>query len=623
MSVEKTITINVEARAAILEVQKLDKETKSTLNQLRGAIPINVDGKKATKELKGIGKGAKSVVKEIENIGKTEPEITKITKAAGGLGGALPKAQKGAEGTSKGFQAMGLAWKAMGIGAVISAVVMLADKFSANQRIMDAMNIVSHAMGEILVKLSNVFLDLGATVIKAFKNPLKLILDFNNLIKDKVNKTIGETIKGLGLMGKAIALVFKGEFKEAAEIAKEGAKTLFNANPIVQATNAAKDYAIAVFEVGKSIVETTKETAAHAVSMIALANEVKIGEAEQRKLQLTYQKDAELQRQLRDDITLTIAERIAANEELGRVLQEQFEKEEALVKMKIRLAQEELAINKDNVDLKIALINAESEMADLSERITGQESEQKVNLNALNQEQSDLLQSQIDKEKELYGGEARETMLAQFEEWNMDVSEIRADAAAKAGFWTNEQVKNSFDAELAQRQMSEATAKAKVDTTKGLIGAIGGLLEEGTAGAKAAAMAGILIDTAMGISAAIAGATAAAAGTGPAAILTQPLFMAQMIMSVLSGIAQAKATLGKVKGGGGGGGGSASVSVPSGGSSMGAMPSQLEVPNIESIQTSNQLGGETGIAPVQAYVVENDISNSQALQEELETQSTL
>ena len=68
--------------------------------------------------------------------------------------------------------------------------------------------------------------------------------------------------------------------------------------------------------------------------------------------------------------------------------------------------------------------------------------------------------------------------------------------------------------------------------------------------------------------------------------------------------------------GGGGGGGSASGSVP-------PMPSGIGgeglIPNLEGIEPT-ALGEPQ---PVQAYVVENDISNAQALQQELDVQATL
>ena len=166
----------------------------------------------------------------------------------------------------------------------------------------------------------------------------------------------------------------------------------------------------------------------------------------------------------------------------------------------------------------------------------------------------------------------------------------------------------------------DAAIQSGLSATQSVVGGIGGLLKEGTKGAKAAAMADILINTAKGISSAIAGATAAAAGTGPAAILTQPLFLAQMIGTVLSGIASAKGILGKVPGGGGGGGGPESVSVEAGGpANRGGIGGDL-IPNIEGVTGAISTAPAM---PVQAFVVENDISNSQALQSELDAQSTL
>tara|TARA_R100001443_G_scaffold91850_1_gene98578 strand:+ start:939 stop:2888 length:1950 start_codon:yes stop_codon:yes gene_type:complete len=229
-----------------------------------------------------------------------------------------------------------------------------------------------------------------------------------------------------------------------------------------------------------------------------------------------------------------------------------------------------------------------------------------------------VIQGQIDKEMDLYGGEMREQLIQAAERANFDMSEIRRDGAAKSGYWTNQALKDFIDSENIQVKITKVTSKEKVDAAKGVLGAMQGLFKEGTAGAKASAMAQILIDTATGISSAIAGATAAAAGTGPAAIFTQPVFLAQMIATVLTGIANAKATLGKVAGGGGGGS-SANVSVPSGG---GMRTGTSTLPNMELIGNT-QLGQDTPVEPMKAFVVENDISSSQALQEELETQATL
>jgi hypothetical protein len=123
-------------------------------------------------------------------------------------------------------------------------------------------------------------------------------------------------------------------------------------------------------------------------------------------------------------------------------------------------------------------------------------------------------------------------------------------------------------------------------------------------------LAGILIDTAKGVSGAIA------AGAG----LPFPLNLGAIatgVASVLAGIANAKAVLGKVKGGGGTGG-DTSVNVPTAGGStpQGLGPQDV---NMEAIEQPELGTGQ----PTQAFVVENDISNAQALQQELDLQSTL
>ena len=57
-------------------------------------------------------------------------------------------------------------------------------------------------------------------------------------------------------------------------------------------------------------------------SLVEQRNEVKLLEAELGLLQLQYQQEAELMRQIRDDESLSIQQRIDANHELGKVLEE-------------------------------------------------------------------------------------------------------------------------------------------------------------------------------------------------------------------------------------------------------------------------------------------------------------
>ena len=454
-------------------------------------VSLQVDAKDALKRLE-------AVEKELANIGRT-----------------AKKTEQGTSALATGFRGIGLAWKAIGIGAVITALQFLADKFTANQEIMDKVNIASAVFGDVMTKI-------GTVVISV--------------------------VKGLGLLGKAVGKVLRGEFKEAGDLAKQSFDGVKEA--VVGNSEIFSDFIKNAKEGAKATVEFAKATT-------NMRNEVKLADAQQRQLQLTYQRDAELQRQLRDDISLTFEERIAANEELGRILDEQFTKEQELANKKIALAELELSRNKSNIDLQVALIDAKTELADLEERITGQRSEQLTNLNSLEKEYQESIKK------------------------------------------TGETVKETAKADVT---ITKLTQEQKADIISTSLGQIAGALGESSKAGKAMAIAGALIDTFSAANTALkqGGIFGAIAAAG-------------IVASGLANVARIKAINPETGAGGGGGGADTNVPQPTGLGGAGL------IPNLENIN-QNDLGTPE---PVQAFVVENDISNAQALQEELEIQATL
>jgi len=431
---------------------------------------------------------------------------------------------KGAKNSKAGFSVMqsgvrgvGLAFKAMGIGLIVSGFVALKNALGENQAVMDKVNVASAVIGDIFQKLTN---------------------------------TVLSVVKGLGLLGKAVGKVLKGEFKEAGDLAAQSFNGVKEA--VVGSNESFSDFV-------KNAKESAKESVKVAKAMNNMRNEVKLADAQQRQLQLTYQRDAELQRQLRDDTSLTFEERIVANEELGRVLDEQFEKEQVLAQKKIDLAALELSRNKENIDLQVALIDAKTEMADLEERITGQRSEQLTNLNALEKEYQDSQKKTVKVVKE-----------AKKEEVKIE--------------------------ELTQQQ-KEAIVQSAVSGVVALLG------EESKA-AKAIQVGMAIRDTYVGATKALAqGGIFGAIQAG--GIIAMGLANVRKIMATGD------------EGGSAGGGGVSSSGIDTDAGQPAVVGDML--PNMESI--AGPTLGES--QPVQAYVVENDISNAQALQEELDIQATL
>lgn len=104
---------------------------------------------------------------------------------------------------------------------------------------------------------------------------------------------------------------------------------------------------------------------------------------ESRKIQLEYQNQAEKLRQMRDNDKLSFKERMDANNQLGIVLKKQSADELRIANLGIEIAQKKIALNGRSKESLDELAAKETEVIDIKERITGQESEQLVNINSL------------------------------------------------------------------------------------------------------------------------------------------------------------------------------------------------------------------------------------------------
>ena len=540
----------------------------------------------------------------------SQEKIIKIKVEAENAIEEINDLQQGVKGTSQaavdskssfikmkdGVSAVALAFKAMGIGLIVGALIQLKDMMMQNQVVMDSVAIAGETINAVFQKVIDLAVKVGQSMTSTFEDPQQAIADLWTSIKQNLVDRMQGLIDTFGALGTVIKGVFTKDLdlmKEGLADAAVGFTQMATGMTAVEQSNFSKNLKATAKELKNTVTEANE----YAKALVALRNEVKLAEANQRQLQLTYQKDAELQRQIRDDISLTFEERIAANAELGRILDEQFAEEQALAQKKIDLAQMEADQNKGNIDLQVALINAKTELIDLDERITGQRSEQLVNLIALEKEQADAEQALLDAENKKLADEQaiRDKELA--------------DAKAQADALIAIEDQKAADLLAIQQAREDASRAMIVSSGQDILSSVAQLAGEGTKAAKAAALAGILIDTARGIS----GAIAAGAGV-PFPANLGAIFSG--VATVLAGIAQAKSVFAKVGGGGGGGGDDVSMPSPSQASAggIGAL-----VPNMEAVEQPT-LGGDT---TVQAYVVENDISNSQALQQELDTQATL
>ena len=282
-------------------------------------------------------------------------------------------------------------------------------------------------------------------------------------------KKVGLAIKAAGI-GLLIGVLSQltGLFSQNQKTSDTFARIMLKLKPIFDALGKAIEFVAGLLEGMIDIVSSVVGAlfgfsgAANdaANSLVEQRNKVKLLTAELAMLQLEYQREAEIMRQIRDDESKSIDERIQANFELGKVLAEQLEEEKRLAMESLRLAEMELAMNKDNIDLQTALIDAKTKMAEIEERITGQRSEQLTNLNSLEREREAQAKEAAARRQEQLKKEA-EMLQELIDKQNEDI------VVKKEAYRTiNEQFDNAEEANKEQIRLLEEKKKKELENLK-------------------------------------------------------------------------------------------------------------------------------------------------------------
>ena len=582
-------------------------------------VDFQTNAEETTSELDDLKKELEEIKGQLEGIKEQEK---KTTSALGKL--------------SKGFKGLGLATKAMGIGLLVEAFNLLKEIIMQNQPIVDALDKATTALGIVFNQVADVVVDLGTSLFDAFNNPKETISDLLEFIKSQfVNRLLGYRDQFI-----AFGDILEGVFTFDWDKVKEGASD-FGTAVIQVATglDAVQQTEVAEFftETATAIATATTNAIEMANSLVEQRNAVRLLEAEQVKLNFTYLREQELQRQVRDDVSKTFEERIAANVKLGQILDEQLVKEKEIVDAKIQLAKDELSVNKDSIELQEALIQAEAEGLDLQERITGFRSEQLTNEIGLMQEQKDArdqlrIATLSEREAELESlrqdyeaklelarltGEATVEITKRYNEaLALEQSEYDAeqlDAAKKISDALLAEEKAASDASKEISDNLKAQQKEELQAKQQAIAVAGSLFEEGSAMAKASGIANATISTYQ----AVAGALAEPPFTAKN-FLTAGIALATGLKSVKSILAV------KTK-----------KSVPTPTAELTSIPTDAASSTSSSLDTladlsnaptitesfNDQFGG--GQAPIQAYVVEQNVTDAQQINTMIEQNSTL
>ena len=330
------------------------------------------------------------------NVGEVADQTERLADATG-------DAKKGFGGIGKSVKGLGTAMKAAGIGLFIALFAKLMEVFGKNQKVVDAFSIametLSIAFNDFFKFLSNNIGTITGYFEDIFENPQQAIKDFGDAIKTNLIERFESLMDTFGLLGKSLKHLFEGEFDEAFQAVKDaGAESI---DVLTGVDGSLDKITETVTNASKSILEYGKNTLNTASSVVELRKQSELAEVQVQGLIEQYDRQAEKLRQVRDDETKTFEERIAANDELGRVLKEQEEQMLRLVDIQIAAAQADFDKNA-NLENQIALEQKLNEKKAVQAQITGFQSEQIVNQVSLQKEQSALAMENADMQIQAY-----------------------------------------------------------------------------------------------------------------------------------------------------------------------------------------------------------------------------
>ena len=599
----------------------------------------------------------KEAVKNLDEFQKEYAKLEKeVVSANEKTAKSLKQVEKSADDGAKGIKKVGVSLKSIGAATGIIFLLQKAFEFVStaiqeNQVVMDGLNVVFKTAQIIFNEVLGVITDVYNSVASASENFDALGKVISGLLT-LAFAPLKVAFYGIIAAAEGVKLAYENMFGDEDSIAK-AQEDLDATNEklkqiAIEVNKAGSDivnnFSEAISEagnIGTQVVDGLKEISIEAAIETAKTNQAleksaQIAAAESRILLEQYDRQAEIQRQIRDDETKSIAERQAANDELNVILDNQ---EKAMVKnaeIVLAAAQAQFNLTGKTEDY-VAVLDAQAEKEGVLSQVTGFRSEQQTNKNALDKEAIEITNAKLESESLLsieqkrFNAEQIEDELLRLERLaEIDLLEAEQETIRLQAIVDNANAgtQAKIDAQIALDDFTEASrqtnltrdkqitdAKIKIsdseaqakkdnlDATADVLKNFSAIAGEETVAGKAFAVAAATINTYRGVSDALAAITVTPFETA--------LKFANAAAIGVAGIANVKKIVSVKVPNTSGGGSSAnpSVSVPS---APPLPPAFNIVGQSDTNQLADAIGGQTQ-QPVQAFVVSSEVTTAQEL----------
>ena len=545
------------------------KETTADLNLEKNALKgLQQEQKEATKEVK------KHKDAQKENNKQSKESIADFKVMGVSLNGVKKGFSKVIPMSKAMFGTIKAGIISTGIGALVIGVMALIQSFKRSEKGQEKFQLIMAAIGAVTSQVLDLFAGLGETIVSAFEDPKQAITDLWEFIKTNLMNRLTGVVDGFKAAGKIIQSAINLDWEGVKEGAEDYGESL------VQIATGVDDL---FGKAKKAVTEFTKETLKEIAAIEKVTKARQKAHHIDRELKVERAKANreinELRLQAEDREKYSADERIKLLRKAQKIEQDITDKEIKSKKILIDAQISEMEQGLNTIEQKDELAQLQADAIELdTKRLRGQRLLQTQITTALNEVRAQERQDALDRLKEIEDEKKARQELYDLQIAQADALQLQFDKFAKDEK-NRIKSKKDFEIDMANQGLSALATAAG----------------EGTALAKAAAIAQATISGVQGVQNAFTaananiGATAGTFGAYPVAMAT--------LAGTFAAINIAKIASGGKPGGGGGasGGGGVAAATPAPQMMSGAF----------------DISGGVAPEPTKAYVVTDEMSNSQ------------
>ena len=638
MAVKRVIVISAETKAAQKSVDELteqleiqdkvikkltrdqefyeDKLASTNKANLAAVTFYNNKLKETQNELRNETRSRKTLTDEQKKANKTLAETTKKQNKLSGVMGSLDKITGGAISSMtafytsimtavKGMNLLKIAWIATGIGAFVILITSLVASFKRSEEGQEKLQVGLAMLGAVVDQVMDLFASLGTAIFDAITNPKQALIDFKDAFVENITNRISSAIETIGFLGTAIKKVFDGDFSGAMKDAKKAGSSYIDTMTGVKNT---------IDKVSDSVSGFVKETLSEVSAIAEITKARQKAHHIDRALKVERAKadreinDIRLKAEDREKFNAT--ERVALLKEAQSLEEAITQKEIISQRIKIKAQEDEMALGKSTIEDKDKLAEMQAKLIELdTKKLRSQRLLQTQITTAANQEKAE-------KQRLIDEGIAEQEAADKLETERLN--KIEADRKL-----TND--KEIADAK-AVADAKKAIRNAELDNIANGVNILAKLAPK----SKALQAAGIIASNAVGIAKIIQNTTAANAAArlkyalfpvGGQALATAEIAANKVsaginIATSVAATAKGLSTLNA------GGSASSSVSLPNDSAGGVQAPSFNIVGQGAESQIASALGDQQQ-TPIQAFVVSQDVTTAQSLENGIISGATL